>query len=474
MTLANDMDPIIAFRALLRADLSSFIQRAFATIDPGTSYRHNWHIYAIGCQLERVASGELKRLIITMPPRSLKSIATSVAFPAWLLGRNPRLRVLAVSYSEALAEKLAGDCIKVIEAHWYREVFPATRIARGRGARADFETTRSGGRFSSSVGGGITGRGGDIVLLDDPHKPDEAGSDLRRQAVLDWYASTLLSRLNDPVSGPIVLVQQRIHENDLAGHLLERGGWHHLDFPAMAEEDMNIPLGRYGKKYWREGELLHPARLPAELLDQRRRELGSYVYAAQYQQRPAPLGGGIVKWSWFRTHEKEPRQLEGDLIVQSWDTATKADQANDYSVCTTWMVRDRYAWLIDVFRAKLEYPELRKKIEVDARRHAADTVLIEEAGSGISLIQDLKRHSNLNVVGMVPKDDKATRLLSVSPKIEAGRISLPENAIWLAEFRIEVVLFPNGKHDDQVDSLTQFLRWMDRPQHKSGTVELRL
>ena len=204
---------------------------------------------------------------------------------------------------------------------------------------------------------------------------------MRRQSVLDWYASTLLSRLNDPVHGPIVLVQQRIHENDLAGHLLDRGGWHHLNLPAMAEENMDIPLGRYGQKNWREGELLHPARLPAELLDQRRRELGSYVFAAQYQQRPAPLGGGIVKWSWFRTHEATPKRQAGDLMVQSWDTATKADQANDYSVCTTWMVRDRYAWLIDVFRAKLEYPELRKRIEVDARRHAADTVITISASS---------------------------------------------------------------------------------------------
>jgi hypothetical protein len=286
-------------RALLRTDLSSFIQRGFATVDPGTRYRHNWHIDAIAHALEQVASGQVSRLIVTMPPRSLKSIAISVAFPAWLLGRNPWFRIMAVSYSEGLAEKLASDCLKVIEAPWYQEAFPATRIARGRGARSDFETTRGGGRFSSSVGGSITGRGGDIILLDDPHKPEEAGSDLRRQAVLDWYRSTLLSRLNDPVTGPIVLVQQRIHESDLAGHLLEQGGWQHLNLPAITEEDREIPLGRRGIRRWRAGELLHPERLPAALLDQRKSELGSYVYAAQYQQRPAPMGGGIVKWEWF-------------------------------------------------------------------------------------------------------------------------------------------------------------------------------
>lgn len=132
---------------------------------------------------------------MTMPPRSLKSIAISVAFPAWLLGRDPRLRIMAVSYSEGLAEKLASDCLKVIDAPWYREAFPATRIARGRVARLHVETTRGGGWFSSSVGGSVTGRGGDIILHDDPHEPEEAGSDVRRQAVLDWYGSTLLSRL---------------------------------------------------------------------------------------------------------------------------------------------------------------------------------------------------------------------------------------------------------------------------------------
>lgn len=472
--MANDLDPVAVFRALMRADLSSFIQRVFTTVDPGTAYLHNWHIDAIAYALERVASGELRRLIITMPPRSLKSIATSVALPAWLLGRDPYRRILAVSYSEDLATKLAGDCQKVLQAPWYRESFPATRIARGRAARSDFETTRGGGRFSTSIGGSVTGRGGDIIILDDPHKPEEAGSEVRRQAVLDWYRSTLLSRLNDPVAGPIILIQQRIHEEDLAGYLLRQGGWHHLNLPAIAEEAQKIPLGRRGEKHWHEGELLHLVRLPSDLLERRRSELGSYVFAAQYQQRPAPLEGGLVKWDWFKTYVRAPQRSAGDLVVQSWDTATKADQSNDYSVCTTWLVRDQSAWLLDVYRSKLEYPDLRKRIEIEAQHHDASQVLIEEAGSGISLIQDLRRNSDLKIIGVAPKDDKATRLLSVTPLIEAGRIAVPSDAPWLADFRSELTVFPNGKHDDQVDSLTQFLRWMDRPRLRSGTIRLKL
>lgn len=472
--MANDLDLVRVFNAVMRDDLSCFIQRVFATVDPGSTYHHNWHIDAIAHQLEREEQGEITRLIITMPPRSLKSIAASVAFPAWLLGRDPRKRILAVSYAEGLSDKLALDCLKVLEASWYKACFPAMRIARSRSARSDFETSRGGGRFSTSVGGTITGRGGDIILIDDPHKPEDMGSEAKRTAVLDWFRSTLLSRLNDPKNGSIVLIQQRVHEADLAGMLLEQGGWEHLDLQAIAEDPVEINLNR-GRLIRREaGDLLHEARLPRGLLDRRRDELGSYVFAAQYQQRPAPQGGGLVKWDWFQTFEKVPDKLPGDKIVQSWDTASKAEEANDFSVCTTWQVRGNDAWLLDVYRAKLEFPDLRRRIEMEATRAGAGLILIEEAGSGIQMIQDLKRSTGLKVVGVIPKHDKATRLLSVTPMIERGRIAIPWGAPWLADFQRELMLFPNGKHDDQVDSLSQFLNWHDQPKHPTIVVRFKL
>lgn len=470
----NRADARTALAALMRKDLSSFTQRSFAAVDPGSRYDHNWHIDAIACQLERIARGEITWLIITMPPRSLKSIAASVAFPAWLLGRNPRQRILAVSYAEALSEKLALDCLKVLEAPWFKEAFPMARVAKGRSARADFETTRGGGRFSTSVGGALTGRGGDIIIIDDPHKPEEATSEAKRTSVLDWYQSTLLSRLNDPQSGPIVLIQQRLHEADLAGVLLEQGGWTHLDLPAIAEDDTIVDLGWRGRVHRLEGDLLHATRLPRDLLERRRAELGSYVFAAQYQQRPAPLGGGLIKWGWFKNYDHKPEPAPKDQIVQSWDTASKADEANDYSVCTTWLVRDADAWLRDIYRVRLEFPQLRRQIETHAAQHRANLVLIEEAGSGVQLIQDLKANTRLSVKGIVPKDDKATRMLSVSHMIEAGRIAVPSDAPWLATFQREVTLFPAGRHDDQVDSLSQFLRWLATPKHTSGVVRFKL
>jgi predicted phage terminase large subunit-like protein len=447
----------------LRQDLSSFIQRAFRTVDPGAMYQHGWHVDAIARQLERIASGEIRRLIITMPPRSMKSIAASVAFPAYLLGRDPTKQIVAVSYSDVLAEHLALKCLEVMESPWYRAAFPGTRLARGRMRRADFATTRGGGRFSTSIGGTLTGRGGNIILIDDPHKPEDATSEVKRTAVLDWFKSTLLSRQNDPATSAIVLIQQRVHEEDLAGMLLASGGWTHLDLPAIAEEPQVIDLGRRGTLIRPSGHLLHPERLSQAVLDERRSELGSYLFAAQYQQRPAPLGGGLVKWNWFKTYLEPPIPASGDRIVQSWDTASKADEANDWSVCTTWRVRGRYAWLLDVHRVRLEFPELRRLIPALAGRWQAKLILIEEAGSGVQLLQDLRHGGGHSIRGLVPKDDKPTRLLSVSHLIEGGQVAVPHDAPWLAEFQREVTLFPNGKYDDQVDSLTQFLRWFAEP-----------
>ncbi|MGJ8623157.1 MAG: phage terminase large subunit [Yoonia sp.] len=461
--MLNDPDPADVLAAILRQDLSSFIQRAFAVVDPGATYRHGWHVDAIASHLEQVARGEIKRLIITMPPRSLKSIAASIAFPAWLLGHDPRRQIVAVSYSDILSEKLAIDCLRVLSAPWYQALFPATRIAKGQSRRADFATTRGGGRFSTTIGGTLTGRGGDVILIDDPHKPEDAVSEVKRTAVLDWFRSTLLSRQNDPGNSALVLIQQRVHEGDLAGMLLEQGGWTHLDLQAIADERQVIDLGWRGKIIREPGHLLHPDRLSQEVLDERQVELGAYLFAAQYQQRPAPLGGGLVKWDWFKTYAEPPAPASGDRIVQSWDTASKADQANDWSVCTTWQVRGRSAWLLDVHRVRLEFPELRRRIKTLHSQWNAGLVLIEEAGSGVQLLQDLRQENRISVRGMIPKDDKATRLLSVSHLIEGGQIAVPANAPWIPDFQREVAVFPNGKHDDQVDSLSQFLKWLAEP-----------
>jgi predicted phage terminase large subunit-like protein len=448
--------------ALLRKDLSSFIQKTFQTVSPGDVYRHGWHIDGIAWALQRCLDGEIRRLIITLPPRSLKSIAVSVGFPAFVLGRDPRQKIICVSYSQDLANKHARDCRAVLAAPWYRSAFPRTRIDRDKNTQGEFLTTRKGFRMSTSVGGTLTGRGGNILILDDVLKPDDAISEVHRTRVIEWYGSTLLSRLDDKARDVIIVIQQRVHQEDLVGVLLEQGGWTHLNLPAIAEETQVVPLGPHLVRLRREGDVLHPEREPLEELQRLKILMGSYAFHAQYQQSPAPRGGGLVKWAWFKTYEEMPKTASGDRIVQSWDTAAKAKEFNDYSVCTTWLVRDKTFYLLHVLRKRLEYPALRRHAIDHKHAFQAEEVLIEDAGSGIQLIQDL-RAEGIYVRGIKPEGEKAMRMQTQTAVIEAGHVLVPRSAPWLADFQDEVTKFPMAKHDDQVDSVSQFLKWATRP-----------
>jgi predicted phage terminase large subunit-like protein len=212
---------------------------------------------------------------------------------------------------------------------------------------------------------------------------------------------------------------------------------------------------------------LHEERESKEALERMQIEMGSYVFSAQYQQRPAPAGGGIIKWEWFLHYQEKPKPEGNTKIVQSWDTASKIGEHNDYSVCTTWMIIKDHYYLLHVSRARLEFPDLKKQIIRLAKTWNARIVLIEDAGAGMQLLQDLKRQgTGLNIVGIIPKGDKQTRMMEKTPVIEGGRVSIPEEAFWLANFHHELVTFPKGKHDDQVDSVSQFLKWADGRSHR--------
>lgn len=456
------MNPNKLFYALLRRDLSAFIQKSFNTVTPGAQYLHNWHIDAIAWHLTQVINGEIKRLIITLPPRSLKSISASVAFPAWLLGHDPSFKIICASYSQELANKHSLDTRSILESQWYRKTFPRTQLHTDKNAQHEFMTTLRGMRLATSVTGTLTGRGGNLIIIDDPHKADEVLSDAKRQSTISWYRNTLVSRLNNKEKDAIILIQQRLHEEDLAGYLLESGDWTHLNLPAIAEDDEIVPLG-INKSYFRKaGDPLHQVLENKETLERLQRELGSYTFAAQYQQRPVPVGGGMVKWDWFKTYEKPPGANVGDLIVQSWDTANKAEEIHDWSVCTTWLIQENRYYLLNVYRVRLEFPDLKRKILSEARRYQAKTVLIEDKAAGTQLIQDLRRDkTELNIIPIIPTADKQTRMLSMTPPIESGKIYIAQEASWLADFRSEILHFPLGKHDDQVDSLSQFLEWAE-------------
>jgi predicted phage terminase large subunit-like protein len=448
------------FQALMRQDLLMFGERVFHELNPSTDYAENFHIAVIAAALERVRRGECKRLIINVPPRSMKSIMVSVAFVAFLQGHDPTTEIISATYGQELSDALARQCRQVMQSEWYRQLFPKTRLSRS--AVHDFATTRGGRRIATSVTGAITGFGADIVLIDDPVKPDQALSDVERKKANDWFSHSLVSRLNNKSSGAIVIVMQRLHEDDLVGHVVTLDDWEVVSFPAIAQDDevhiIETPYGSYTHRR-AGGEPLDPLREPLEVLEGLRRTMGAELFAAQYLQSPAPPGGGMIRPAWFpRFDLQDPPKF--NQIVQSWDTANKVSKRADYSVCTTWGIKGEHAYLLSVLRAQLEYPELKQAIISQANLWKPGRVLIEDNASGTQLIQELRGQSLYQVKGYKPTASKEVRARAQTPRMENGFVHLPEQAHWLADLLHEFLMFPNGRHDDQVDSVSQALEWL--------------
>ena len=350
--------PKLVLDELLRTKFSKFIERCFRDLNPGTAYLPNWHIEAIAWHLEQVRLGKIKRLIITMPPRSAKSISASVAFPAFVHGHDPTKQIITVSYAQNLASNHHNAYRYIVSSTRYRNLFPGTRIEPRKDNEQEVCLTRRGNRFSTSVGGVITGRGGDIIIIDDPLKPDEAMSEARRTAVNNWYGGTLLSRLNQKKDGAIVIVTQRLHVDDLVGHVTEFDEtWTVLNLPAIATEKQTIQIGNDRYHVRQKGDLLHAEREDQAVLDELRANIGGEAFEAQYQQQPVPPGGNMIKREWLSYYDRVPEVSDDATVFQSWDTASKTGLENDWSVCTTWLYMEGYYYLLDVFREKLNYPD---------------------------------------------------------------------------------------------------------------------
>ncbi|XSG81085.1 MAG: phage terminase large subunit [Methyloligella sp. ZOD6] len=451
-------DERAALNAILRTEFESFLLRSLSTLNPGMPYLPNWHIRAIAYQLERIRRGEINRLIINMPPRHLKSLTVSVAFPAFLLGLEPWHRIFVISYASELALKHARDSRSIMEAGWYRRAFPEMQIKRS--TDEEITTTKKGFRKATSPGGTLTGLGGDILILDDPQKPVDAQSKTRRDSLNQWFTNTLMSRLDNKVKGAIIVVSQRVHMDDLSGHLM--GGsdaWEVLSLPAIAECDEQVPIGPTETYFRAAGEALHPEHESLATLKVMQKELGSYDFGAQYQQSPIPEGGAMIKRHWLRFEDAPPERKTGSKIVQSWDVAAKDGVQNDYSVCTTWLVQEGEYHLIDVVRGRYDYPKLKATALALAERHDPTAILIEDASAGISLAQELRALGSYRVKAIPIDHDKVTRLYVQTAKFEAGKVFFPKHAAFMPDLLDELMAFPHGKHDDQVDSISQVLGW---------------
>src|SRR5262249_8613984 len=329
----------------------------------------------------------------------------------------------------------------------YRRVFPKTRISPRKDTELEFACTLGGYRLATSVGGTVTGRGGNFIIIDDPMKPQDAISEAARETTKQWYSNTLLTRLDNKVADAIVVVMQRLHQDDLVGYLLEQGGWVHLNLPAIAECEHRIALSPTRSHLRRPGELLHPEREPLAVLDEFKKSMGSLEFAAQYQQEPVADGGNLIKWDWFRFYDTPPTPQSGDRIIVSWDTAMSGKELASYSACVVLQVKGETAYVLEVIRDRLDYPDLKRKvIEVYRKwRNACDRceLVIENKGSGMSLIQDLKRE-HIHAVCVDPEGDKVIRMSAQTARIEAGSVSLPSRAPWLDEFRLSSWPFRQG------------------------------
>lgn len=445
--------------AAQRTHLSFFLIKAFELLHPGQPpLELSWYLDAICHLLEEAKAGNCRRAVITVPPRHLKSVTTSVAFVAWLLGHDPSAKIMVASYSEDLARDHARLCRTLMESRWYQRLFPATRISDRGNRTLELITTRGGVRKAVSVGGSITGFGADYIIVDDCMKADDVRSATQRETVKGWFENTLLTRLNDKSAGRIISIQQRLHEDDLPAYLLEKG-YAHLNLPAIAEKDEDIAIGSGRWHRRRVGDVLNAKREDRALLDRLRRELSPPVFSAQYQQDPVAPEGNLLRLEWFGSYDECPDRDWFLKVVQSWDTGMTSAPTSDFSACTTWGFRDNKWYLLNVHRERLDYPDLKRAVILLWHKWQADRVLIEDAGSGKSLYQELKVQGPFVPHMCSVRDDKEERLIGCLGEIESRLFLLPGEAPWLDAFRSELKAFPSGRYDDQVDSMTQFISY---------------
>lgn len=447
--------------SLARQDFGVFAMGAFRRLHD-EPYQSNWHVQAIAHQLMQLVDGPTRRLIITMPPRTMKSFLGSVCLPAWLLGLNPGEKIICASYASNLSHEFAFQMRRLMQTPWYRRVFPNTHIDPKKSGVEEIATSRGGYRLSTSVGGTLTGRGGQFIIIDDPIKAADAHSDVVRESAMNWYRGTVTSRLNNPKKGRILLIAQRLHLEDMAGQLAAGGGWDQLELPLVAWQEQEIEL-LPGQSITRPpGNLLHAARFSQAEIDRLRTEMGERDFESQYNQRPLPPGGALFKLEWLKRYAARPAVHQVQGIFQSWDTAYEIAEENDYSVCTTWALSGTRCYLLDVYRDRLAFPDLQAAVFKQREKWKSDLVIVEKAGSGISLYQNIYDPSTRPWIQVLrPEGSKQDRASQQTPKFERGEVWVPDSAPWLKAFEDEYLAFPQSKFDDQVDSMIQFLAAVD-------------
>lgn len=454
-------------------DLAYFVRRAWNSLEPAQPYSHGWHIDALCEHLQAVTAGQITRLLINIPPGTMKSMMVGVMWPAWEWGAMGRksTRIIGASHEAKLATRDNLHMRRLVASPWFQELWP-TILTTDQNEKTFFQNVDMGWRQSCAVTS-MTGRRGDRVIWDDPHSVEDAYSDASLEAATRVFRETLPTRLNNPDSSAIIIVMQRLAEDDVSGEIL-RGdfGYEHLMLPMEYEPGRKCKTSiGFADPRTEEGELLFPARFSREVVDRDKKIMGSHAVAGQFQQRPSPLGGGIFRDEWWRYYRALP-PLEYRTIYA--DTAQKTKEANDYSVFQCWGKSTMgQAVLIDQVRGKWEAPELLTQARAFWSKHKnakatgnLRAMKVEDKASGTGLIQTLKREG-VPVIAIQRMVDKVTRAMDAVPMIESGNVLLPEDAPWLSEYLAEAAAFPTGSHDDQLDPTMDAIADMLMPSGKT-------
>lgn len=475
-----------------RRSLAEFVRQAWPYVEPSMPLTWGWHVDAICTHLEAVTKGEISRLCINIPPGHAKSILVSVMWPAWEWTTSPEVRSLFASYSEGLAVRDSVRCRDLIESEWYVRSFRQGAGAWGMkgdsNAKDWFQNTRTGFRVSLTVAGASTGFRGDKVVCDDPHNVKNASSALDREAVIRWWDVAMSSRFNDMRNQRRVIIMQRLHEQDLTGHVLAQGGYEHLCLPSLYESKRKARtyVQRGGERVQlfedprtRENSPLFPALFPPAVLDQALADLKPTDFAAQHQQRPVPAGGGMFRTAWWRfwkpsgtgpveNHPRPEGCYDGparelpekfDRVIISLDANFKGDKAkgNDPIVFVVVGCKGADRFILDRVRAFIGFGDTVTQFRLlCARWPRAFRKLVEEKANGAAIIETLQSEIG-GIVPIDPEGGKEARASAIAPQVEGGNVYLPEGAPWLGEWVAEFSSFPRGAHDDQVDALSQAL-----------------
>lgn len=435
--------------------LEKYFEEAWPLILPNRELVSSWHIGYILEHLTAVDRGQILRLVINIPPRHLKSSLISVAWPTWSWTDKPWLKWIFSSYAAALSEKHSLDRRRLIESPWYQQRWgDTTRLESDQNKKTEFQNTQGGVMIATSVGGAITGKGGNRIVIDDGINPEQAESTAERETAIRYYQTTLSTRLDDKKIDAIVVVEQRTHHLDLTGTVLKEGGWTHVCIPAQAPAQTVVKFPLSGREVIREdGSVICDEREDKATLTTQKAVMGSRAYSAQYQQDPLAADSGYFHMAWWQYYGQLP---VSDVIYHwSWDTAMEEGQENDYSVGILFGHRAHGTFVEHIVRGRWQYPELKRMMLEQWAARPAQALLIEDKVSGKSLAQDIARNTNLPVIPVKVAGDKVFRASLCSPYVEARRVFLKTGAAWVADFLEETSTFPQGANDDQVDAFTQ-------------------